>query len=51
MMQRINLNQNNRSVVAHGYPTLCEKTDPILPTLVGRKAGRQAGTGWQMKYG
>ena len=45
MAQWINLNQIKRSVVAHQYPVLREKTSPILPTLVGLTVGRQAG--WQ----
>ena len=47
MVQWINLNQNKRSVLAHWYSVLWEKTDPILLLLV--MAGR--GAGWQTKYG
>ena len=35
MTHCINLNQNNGSVVAHWYPALWEKTEPILSPLVG----------------
>ena len=45
MVQWINLNHINRSVVMHQYPALREKIGPILPTLVGLTVGRQAG--WQ----
>ena len=43
MVQWINLNQNNRSVLAHQYSVLHEKTGPILLPLVGLMADRQAG--------
>ena len=41
--QWINGNWINRSVVAHRYPALWEKSDAILPLLMGLMAGRQAG--------
>ena len=45
--QWINLNQNNRSVLAHRYSVLLEKTGPILPSLVGlRQGGRAADRMW-----
>ena len=44
MVQRINLNQNNRFVLAHRYSVLGEITGPILQPLVGLMAGRQAGS-------
>ena len=40
--QWINFNWNNRSVLACRYSVTLEKTDPILPPLVGLMAGRQA---------
>ena len=43
MAQWINLNQNNRSVLANRYSVLGEKTDPILLPLVGLTAGREGG--------
>ena len=43
MVQWINLNWNNRSVLAHRYSVLGEKTGPILLLLVGLMAGREAG--------
>ena len=43
MAKWINLNQNNRSVLAHQYSVLGEKTGPILLSLVGLMAGREAG--------
>ena len=43
MVQWINLNQNNRSMVECQYPLLWEKTEPILPSLVSKCYGRQAG--------
>ena len=49
MAQWINLNRNNRSVVACQYPLLWEKTGPILPPMVGLTVGKQAG--WKTKYG
>ena len=42
-MQCINLNQNNKSVVARQYPVLLENTEPMFPLLVGISYGRQAG--------
>ena len=42
MAQWINLNQNNRSMLAYQYSVLGEKTGPILLHLVGLMAGRQA---------
>ena len=49
MVQWINLNQNNKSVLACRYSVLWEKTDPILlPLVVLWQGGRQ--TGWVMKY-
>ena len=41
MAQWTNLNQNNRSVLAHWYSVLWKKTGPILLALVGLTAGRQ----------
>ena len=43
MVQWINLNRNNISVLAHQYSALWDKTGLILPLLVGLTAGRQAG--------
>ena len=43
MAQWINLNRNNRSVLAHPHFVLGEKTGPILLPLVGFMTGRQAG--------
>ena len=43
MAQWINLNQNNKSVLAHRYSVLGEKPGPILLPLVGLTGGRQAG--------
>ena len=42
IVQWINLKWNNRSVLAHQYSVLAEETGPILLSLVGLKAGRQA---------
>ena len=42
MVQWINLNRNNRSVLAHRYFVLWEKPGPILLQLVGIMVGRQA---------
>ena len=42
MAQWINVNQNNRSVLERQYSVLWEKTDYIIPPLVGHMAGRQA---------
>ena len=39
MAQWINLNRNNRSVLAHRYSALREKTGPMLLRLVGLTAG------------
>ena len=57
-VQWINRNRNNRSVLARRYSVLREKTDPILPPLVGLTAGRQAyrqagrlGDKMQMRFG
>ena len=47
--QWINLNRNNRSVLASRYSVLWEKNGPILPPLVGLTAGREGGQ--QTKYG
>ena len=47
--QWINLNQNNRSVLAHQlqYSVLLEKTGPILQPLVGlQQGGRAADIMW-----
>ena len=43
MAQWINLNRNYRSVVAHRYSALWEKTGPMLLPLVGLTAGWLAG--------
>ena len=45
-MQWINLNRNNRSVLASRYSVLCEKNWPNSSTAsgsYGREAGREAG--------
>ena len=42
MVQWINLNRNNRSVLVSRYSVLSEKIGPILPSLVGLIAGRPA---------
>ena len=42
MVLWINLNWNNRSMLAQRYSALGEKTGPILLPLVGPMAGRQA---------
>ena len=39
MAQWVNLNQNNRSVIAHRYSALSEKAGPMLLALVGLTAG------------
>ena len=39
MAQGINLNRNNRSVIAHRYSALPEKAGPVLLLLVGLTAG------------
>ena len=43
MAQWINLNQNNRSVIAHQYSALSEKVGLVLLPLVGLTAGLLAG--------
>ena len=43
MAQWINLGRNNRSVLAHHYSVLGEKSGPILLPLVGLTAGREGG--------
>ena len=43
MAQWVNLNRNNRSVIAHRYSALSEKAGPVLLLLVGLTAGRLAG--------
>ena len=44
MVQWINLNQNNTSVLAHRYSVLLKQLfGPILPPLVGLTAERQGG--------
>ena len=54
MAQWININQNNRSMLAHRYSVLGEKTGPVLLPLVGLTAGREAGQqttyGWVLKF-
>ena len=50
MVQWINLNRNNRSVLAHRYSVLGEKTGPILLLLVGLMAGRHMKYGWISKF-
>ena len=54
MVQCVNLNQNYRSVVAHGYSALSEKAGPVLLPLVGfiagRLAGRQTKCRWILKF-
>ena len=42
MVQHVNFNRINRSVVTSRYHVLWEKTDPNLSLLVGLMAGRQA---------
>ena len=59
-VQWINLNWNNRSVLASRYSVVGEKTSPILLPLVGltaggkREAGRPAGQQtkcrWVLKF-
>ena len=49
MTQWINLNWNNRSVLAHWHSVLKEKNCTYTSLLVCLMAGRQAGR--QMKYG
>ena len=39
MAQWVNLNRNNRSVIAHRYSALREKAGPVLLLLVGLMAG------------
>ena len=56
MAQWIDLNQNNRYMLAHRYSVSEEKTGPILLPLVrltaGRDGGREGGeAGWQTKCG
>ena len=46
MAQWINLNQNNRSVLAHQYSELREKTGFMLLPLVGLTAGWLADEMW-----
>ena len=41
--QWMNLNRNNRSILAHLYSVLGEKTGPILVPLVGLMTGMQGG--------
>ena len=43
MVQWINLNQNDRSVLSSQYSVLWEKISPILPPLVGLMVARQGG--------
>ena len=43
MVQWINLNRNNRSMLAHRSSVLGEKTGPILLPLVGLTAEREGG--------
>ena len=43
MAQWVNLNRNNRSVMAHRYSALSEKAWPVLRPLVGLTAGWLAG--------
>ena len=50
MAQYINLNWNNRPVVAHRSTALGEKTDPIFLLLVGLTAGWQPKYGWIWKF-
>ena len=53
VLQWINLNRNNRSVLAHQCSVLSEKTGPILLPLVGLTVGGQAGrqhTGYMSSY-
>ena len=39
MVQWVNLNRNNRSVIAHRYSALSEKAGLVLLPLVGLTAG------------
>ena len=43
MVQWVNLNRNNRSVIAHRYSALSVKAGPMLLWLVGLMAGWLAG--------
>ena len=43
MAQWVNLNQNNRSVIAHQHSALSEKAGPVLLLLMGLTAGWLAG--------
>ena len=43
MAQLLNLNRNNRSVIAHRYFALSEKAGPMPLPLVGVPAGWLAG--------
>ena len=43
MVQWVNLNRNNRSVIVHRYSALSEKAGPMLLPLVGLMAGWLAG--------
>ena len=44
--QWINLNRNNRCVLANQCSVMCEKIGPILPPLVGLTAGKLADEIW-----
>ena len=43
MVQWVNLNWNNKSVIVHRYFALSEKAGPVLLPLVGLTAGWLAG--------
>ena len=49
MAQWVNLNPNNRSVIAHRYSALSEKAGLMFLPLVDLTAGRLAG--WQTNVG
>ena len=46
MAQGVNLNRNNRSVIAHRYSALSEKVGLMLLPLVGLTAGWLANEMW-----
>ena len=49
MVQWVNFNRNNRSVIVHRYSALSEKAGPVLLLLEDLTAGSLAGrlAGWQ----
>ena len=52
MAQWINLNQNNRSLLAHQYSVLGEKLahPPTASGSYGREAGQQMKCGWVLHF-